>query len=87
MAISTEGISLQITVHISPENVPKFFEAFKSIYEKVIAEPDCTFFEVYQSPEEPGTISWVENWYVLYHNTCAKFVADDSLGPSQLNGY
>lgn len=84
---TTEGVSLQVTVHISPENVPKFFEAFKPLYETVIAEPDCTFFELYQDPEDPGTISWVENWYILCHVACAKSVADSSLGQNQLNGY
>ncbi|QKX61756.1 uncharacterized protein TRUGW13939_08912 [Talaromyces rugulosus] len=56
------GISLQVTVTIAPENVPKFFELFKPVYEKVIEEPECTFFEVYISPENPGVLSWVENW-------------------------
>jgi quinol monooxygenase YgiN len=58
-----QGLSLHVTIHIAPENLPKFWEAFKPVYDKVIAEPECTFFEVYQSPEEPGTLSWVENWY------------------------
>ncbi|CRG89204.1 hypothetical protein PISL3812_06240 [Talaromyces islandicus] len=56
------GISLQVTITIAPENVPKFLEAFKPAYDKVTAEPECTFFELYQSPESPGVISWVENW-------------------------
>ncbi|GAM33747.1 hypothetical protein TCE0_013r00874 [Talaromyces pinophilus] len=60
--MSSEGISLQVTIWISPENVPKFFEALLPVYEKVIAEPECTFFEYYEDPAEPGKISWVENW-------------------------
>ncbi|KAH8696492.1 hypothetical protein BGW36DRAFT_296760 [Talaromyces proteolyticus] len=60
--MSSEGVSLQVTIYISPENVPKFFEAFRPTYEKVIQEPECTFFEVYEDPAEPGVISWVENW-------------------------
>lgn len=55
-------ISLQVTVYIAPENVPKFFEHFKPVFDKVTAEKECTFFEVYQSQEDPGTLSWVENW-------------------------
>ncbi|RAL10246.1 putative quinol monooxygenase [Aspergillus homomorphus CBS 101889] len=62
MASPSAGISLHVTVHISPENLPKFWEAMHPVYEKVIAEPECTFFEIYQSPENPGTLSWVENW-------------------------
>lgn len=59
------GISLQVTVTIAPENAAKFIELFTPVYEKVTAEPECTFFEVYQSPENPGVFSWVENWYCL----------------------
>ncbi|OJJ32194.1 hypothetical protein ASPWEDRAFT_53881 [Aspergillus wentii DTO 134E9] len=59
---SSHGISLQVTIFIKPEDLPKFWESFMPVYNKVIAEPECTFFEVYQSPEEPGTLSWVENW-------------------------
>ncbi|PYI24092.1 hypothetical protein BO99DRAFT_418775 [Aspergillus violaceofuscus CBS 115571] len=62
MTTPNRGISLHITIHIDPESLPKFWEAFQPVYENVIAEPECTFFEVYQSPEEPGTLSWVENW-------------------------
>jgi hypothetical protein len=62
VTMSSEGISLQVTIWIGPENVPKFFEALLPVYEKVIAEPECTFFEYYEDPAEPGKISWVENW-------------------------
>ncbi|KAL4994061.1 hypothetical protein BDV10DRAFT_177598 [Aspergillus recurvatus] len=58
----SSGLSLQVTVFIAEENVPRFFEAFLPAYEKVTAEPECTFFEVYQSLENPGELSWVENW-------------------------
>ncbi|KAI1196502.1 hypothetical protein F5X97DRAFT_325333 [Nemania serpens] len=56
------GMSLHVTVYIDPLNVIAFFDAFKPVFEKVTAEPECLFFEVYQDPEAPGTISWVENW-------------------------
>ena len=59
---SSPGISLHVTVFISEENVDKFFEACRPVFDKIIAEPECTFFEIYQSPENPGEISWVENW-------------------------
>ncbi|KAI1462740.1 hypothetical protein F4805DRAFT_8108 [Annulohypoxylon moriforme] len=61
-APSFNGVSLHVTVHIAPENVEKFLVAFKAIFDVVAAEPDCLFFEVYRSAEEPGRISWVENW-------------------------
>ncbi|KAF2470908.1 uncharacterized protein BDR25DRAFT_303506 [Lindgomyces ingoldianus] len=55
-------LSLHVTITIAPENVTKFLEALKPAYDAVIAEPECTFFEVYQSAEEPGVFKFVENW-------------------------
>ncbi|KAI8665327.1 ABM domain-containing protein [Fusarium sp. Ph1] len=45
---SNQGISLHVTVYVDPENVSKFLEHFKPVYDK--------------SPEDPGTLHWVENW-------------------------
>ncbi|OOQ87806.1 hypothetical protein PEBR_16590 [Penicillium brasilianum] len=59
---SESGISLHVTVYIDPANLPKFFKYLKPVYDAVIAEPECRFFELYQSPEDPGTLSWVEDW-------------------------
>ncbi|KAI0881783.1 uncharacterized protein GGS22DRAFT_171867 [Annulohypoxylon maeteangense] len=61
-ASSFKGTSVHVTVHIAPENVEKFLAVFKEVFDVVAAEPDCLFFEVYRSAEEPGKISWVENW-------------------------
>lgn len=58
-----QGISLHVTVHIAPENTDRFLAAFKAIFDVVSAEPECTFFEIYRCPEEPGKFTWVENWY------------------------
>ncbi|TGJ85489.1 hypothetical protein E0Z10_g3232 [Xylaria hypoxylon] len=58
----THGLSLYVTVYIAPENVDCFFAAFKPVFEKVVAEPECLFFEVYQSRYEEGKICWVEDW-------------------------
>ena len=66
MASEFRGVSLHVTVYIAPENVETFFKYFTPVYDKVIAEPECVFFEVYQSREDPGTISFVEDWYE-YH--------------------
>lgn len=63
--MSEAGFSLHVNVYIDPSNVDKFLEHFKPVYEAVIAEPECRFFEVYQSLEDPGKLSWVENWYSL----------------------
>ncbi|KAK0610856.1 hypothetical protein B0T14DRAFT_439461 [Immersiella caudata] len=58
----SHGISLQVTVHIDPKDTTEFFQHFKPLYDQVVAEPELRFFEVYQSAEVPGTISWVEHW-------------------------
>ncbi|OIW26661.1 hypothetical protein CONLIGDRAFT_707070 [Coniochaeta ligniaria NRRL 30616] len=58
----SEGCSLHVTIYISPENVPAWFEAFKPVYEAGVAEQECSFFMVYQDPEDPGKLSWVQHW-------------------------
>lgn len=65
MATQLPGLdrfSLQVTIYIQPENVAKFFQEFKPIFEKVWAEPECVYFEVFQDAADPGKISWIENW-------------------------
>ena len=57
-----DRFSLQLTVFIKPEDVPAFFDAFRPVFDKVSAEPECLYFEVFQDPGNPGTISWIENW-------------------------
>ena len=56
------GVSLHVTVYIKPSDVNAFVAEFKAIYDIVAAEPECTYFEVFQSPDEPGVFHWVENW-------------------------
>ncbi|KAI0196966.1 hypothetical protein F4808DRAFT_297201 [Astrocystis sublimbata] len=54
--------SLHVTVYVAPEDVDRFLAAFKPVFNKVVAEPECLFFEMYRSPQEPGKLSWIENW-------------------------
>lgn len=65
--VSESGLSLHVTIYIDRSNVSEFFKHFEPVYKAVIAEPRCLSFEVFQSPEDPGTISWVENWYVSWN--------------------
>ena len=60
--MALEQCSLQVEIWIDPANVEKFFEAFQKIFDIVSAEPECTFFEVFQDPDDLGHLSWVENW-------------------------
>ena len=61
-----EGCVLQVTIYVSPEQVPKFFGAYKVVYDACISEEECTLFAVYEDPEEPGKLSWVEHWLVVF---------------------
>ena len=56
------GISLHVTITVAPENAEKFLDAFKTCFDLVTKEPQCTFFEVFRDPETPGRFKWVENW-------------------------
>lgn len=62
MAYTGPTLSLHVKLTIAPENVQKFLEALKPAYDAVCAEPECTFFEVYQLQDQPGTLKFVENW-------------------------
>ncbi|OAQ60544.1 antibiotic biosynthesis monooxygenase domain-containing protein [Pochonia chlamydosporia 170] len=56
------GFSLHVNITIDPSNVDAFLAAFRPVYEAVVAEPDCSFFEVFYSLDEPGVFRFVENW-------------------------
>ena len=56
------GMSLHVTITVAPENAEKFLENLKPCFDLVAAEPECQYFEVFQSPEQPGRFRFVENW-------------------------
>lgn len=56
------GFSLHVTITIDPSNISAFLAAFRPCYEAVVAEPDCTYFEVFHSLDDPGVFRFVENW-------------------------
>ncbi|KAL8795797.1 MAG: hypothetical protein Q9182_007486 [Xanthomendoza sp. 2 TL-2023] len=55
-------ISLHVSIHISPTNLPTFLSHFKTCFQLAAAEPECTYFEVFIDPEDAGHLCWVENW-------------------------
>lgn len=57
-----DRFSLQVTVYFKDEDIPKFFAAFKTVFDQVSTEPDLVYFEVFQDTGDPGKISWIENW-------------------------
>ncbi|KAK3057059.1 hypothetical protein LTR09_002097 [Extremus antarcticus] len=60
--LDLDRFSLQLTVWFKPSDLPKFWSAFKPIFDVVAAEPELLYFEVFEDPAEPGKISWIENW-------------------------
>jgi len=77
MALTNKrGLSVHISLFIAPENVPKFFEAFKPVFEKTVAEPECLFIEAYQASDDPGHIRLVENWHVSSSATTASKICE-----------
>ncbi|KAH8897470.1 hypothetical protein GQ53DRAFT_818738 [Thozetella sp. PMI_491] len=58
---SPDGVSLQITLYLGP-NVQQYLDILKPTWEKLTAEPELLFFEIYESLEEPGTLYIVEDW-------------------------
>ncbi|KAL2864245.1 uncharacterized protein BJX67DRAFT_361637 [Aspergillus lucknowensis] len=51
---SFHGISIQMTIHISPENVPKCWEAFRLVYKNVISELSVLFSRCISPPKIRG---------------------------------
>lgn len=56
------GISFHLTFTVAPENANEFLKRFGPIVDLVAAEPECEYFEVFQSPEQPGRFRVVEHW-------------------------
>jgi hypothetical protein len=56
------GLSLEVTITVSLENISKFLKFLRPAYEAAIVEPECTFFEVFIDPESQGVVHWVEGW-------------------------
>jgi len=55
-------LTLHATIKIDPTNTDKFLTALRPAWAAVINEPECLFFDVFHTPEEPGTFRFVEVW-------------------------
>ncbi|KAL8726193.1 MAG: hypothetical protein Q9166_006866 [cf. Caloplaca sp. 2 TL-2023] len=62
MSATNRAMSLHVSIYISPVNRNAFLEAFKPCFEAVVAEPECTYFELFNDPDDEGHLAWVENW-------------------------
>lgn len=52
----------QKRVTFKPEDRATFLKYFMPVYDKVIAEPECAYFFVGESIQEPGVYQWTEGW-------------------------
>lgn len=59
---ASDGISFHLTFTVAPGNADEFLRRSRSIFDLVAAEPECEYFEVFQSPEQPGRFRVVEHW-------------------------
>ncbi|KAL8766738.1 MAG: hypothetical protein Q9209_006560 [Squamulea sp. 1 TL-2023] len=59
---SYPGMSLHVSIYVSPSHASAFLDACKPCFEAVSREPECTYFELFTDPDDPGHFHWVENW-------------------------
>jgi len=57
-----EGCALQVTIRVAPGDVDAWFSAFRPVWEACVAEEECTFWEMYRDPDDPGLLTWIEHW-------------------------
>jgi len=53
---------IHVTIIIAPSDVPEFLKAVEILFLQVTAEPECTFVQILQKPEQPGVFRFVEAW-------------------------
>lgn len=59
---SSRGISLHVTITVAADNADEFLRRFKPTVDLIVAEPECLYFQVSQSLDQPGRFKIVENW-------------------------
>ncbi|KAI9710986.1 MAG: hypothetical protein M1820_002424 [Bogoriella megaspora] len=59
---SEYGVSVHATITIDPRNEQQFLAALRPAFDAVVAEPECTFCEIYKNTDKPGQFRFVENW-------------------------
>ncbi|KAF2502565.1 hypothetical protein BU16DRAFT_521289 [Lophium mytilinum] len=56
------SISVQSKITVAAENGPKFLTALKPVFDNVATNPACTYSEVFQDTQNPGTFRFIQNW-------------------------
>lgn len=58
------GCIILVKIFLDPSRVDEFMPLFKPCYDAITAEPECTFFEVAISKENPGQMTFWEGWSI-----------------------
>lgn len=60
--MSKQPLTLHITCHFAPDDVPKFFDVLRPLCEKLVQEKECMYLNVFEIHGKPGVIRLVEIW-------------------------
>jgi quinol monooxygenase YgiN len=60
--MTSKPLTLHITWHFPPEQVPTFYEVLRPLHERIKEEKECLYFNVYEIAQQPGVVRLVEIW-------------------------
>ncbi|KAK5102483.1 hypothetical protein LTR70_000339 [Exophiala xenobiotica] len=55
-------LTLFVTFHVQPSRIEEWKTAHRPVWAACAAEPECIYFDVFQSAEKPGQFRLVEVW-------------------------
>ena len=53
---------LSVKVFVAPENHAEFWQLYKPVFDKVVAEPECRYFVAGTDMMDPTCLCWTEGW-------------------------
>ncbi len=62
MSTPTPSYMIHVSITVAPASVHAFLHAVGILFQQVTAEPECTFVEILQKPDETGVFRFVEHW-------------------------
>jgi quinol monooxygenase YgiN len=58
----TSQITLHITIPLPPSSLNTYYTALKPVYDNLIQEPKCVYFNIFELVGQPGVVRLVEIW-------------------------
>ena len=55
-------MTLFVTITVHPKDHDEFLKALRPCWQGCIQEPECIYFDVFHSSDNPGTFRFVEVW-------------------------